>query len=195
MPINDSIRVRNVNQSMGVTPRYTFSTTVYRHTFFGMFTYMQFQDLNAYTRGFTESSTRLMSVSYSIAPAGNAWSGFASLSNTQSRNATGSIRAIGGHVGATLAWFDRALQSTSSIGLSHLSGDRYNGSFVVTASVSLRYPAEGADRFTLNLSANQSNNGGATAIPDFQEFTCLLSYQRAITWNPFAGADQVPPQQ
>ena len=185
MPVNDSIRVRNVNQSFSLNPRVLLSSGEVRHVFAGVASYMTFQDLNAFTRSFTDMTTTTALLSYCVLLPGFPQSVMASLSQVSTRTAQGAMRVTGISVGAAASLFENTLQAGATLAYSRVASDAYGASQVVSETLSLSYAPSETDRFSLSVNANQ-NSAGSTANPQFRDRSAMLSYQRGFMWTPFS---------
>lgn len=185
MPINDSVRVRNVNESVGVSGRYMLTTADLRHMFVATANHMVFTDLNAYSRMYTGTRSTMGLLSYTLAHAQLPRSITGSLSHTNTHTSVGGMRVTSVNAGAATTFFGGDLQTSCMLGYSRVSGDAYGSSHVITEGVSLTWAASTSDNITLSITGNQ-NRGGSRTNPQFQELTSTLSYQRGFSWHPFA---------
>jgi hypothetical protein len=185
MPLNDSIRVRNVNESIGVSARYMLTGAMLRHMFIVTANHMAFTDLNAYTSMYTGTRSSMALLSYTLAHAQLPRSITGSFSHTNTNTSMGDMRVTSMHASGATAFFDGDLQTALTLGYSLVSGDAYGASKVITEGMSLTWAASSGDHFTLAITGNQ-NSGSSRANPQFQELTSTLSYQRGFSWHPFA---------
>lgn len=188
MPLNDSIRVRSMQQNLSANGRCLLLRGDFRHVFTAVLGISAYTDLNAYTRLYSETEAATGAVSYTLMPAGGGWSGSAGLSHSATRSSAGRVHVSGVSVGASAPFFSDALQASASIGYSLISGAGRTASQMVTESISLSYAASGDDAFALALQGGQ-NRGGSAQYPQYEEFSAQLSYRRGFRWDPFRQPD------
>jgi len=192
-PLNDSIRVRNVNTSLSLTPRLMLDAPTLRHVFVLTGSYMKYDDLNAFTGRFSGATTLLSSLSYTLAMKNNPLSGNASMTYSNTETSTGGTRVAGINLTASTQLFDNVLRLSVSIGYSNVKTASTGASGVITENIGLTYAATKTDRFGLRISGSQ-NGAGSTLNPEFQEFTASADYSHTFDWNPFkAGAADAAP--
>ncbi len=185
MPLNDSIRVRNVNESFGVSGRTMLSSAMLRHMFIVTAQHMAFTDLNAYTSMYTGTRSTMALLSYTLAHAQLPRSITGSFSHANTHTTVGTMRVTTVSTGGATTFLDDKLQASLMLGYSRVAGDAYGSSQVITEGMSLTWATPDGDHISLSITGNQ-NRGGTRENPQFQELTSTLSYQRGFSWHPFA---------
>lgn len=190
--INDSIRVRNVNSMISITPRAVLESDILRHMFLLTASFMQYDDLNAFTSQFTESTTLMTSFSYTLATKKSPLSGSTFLTYSNTQNAIGDTRILGINISASSRVFNDALQLSLSVGYSHMHNGTFGIARTLTETARLSYALSRIDRIGLALYASQ-NDGETQLHPSFREMTATLDYSHSLDWTMGAGARGVPP--
>lgn len=184
MPLNDSVRVRNVNESFGASARYMLTSSALRHMFIVTANHMAFTDLNAYTSMYTGTRSTMALLSYTLAHAQLPRSITGSVSHANTHTTVGNMRVTTVSSGGATTFLDDKLQASITLGYSRVSGDAYGSSHVITEGLALTWAATTGDHISLSITGNQ-NRGGSRENPEFRELTSSLSYQRGFSWHPF----------
>jgi hypothetical protein len=182
IPLNDSIRVRNVSTSFALTPRLQFEAGSLRHITLLSVTRMEYDDLNAYTRRFTGARSVIASLSYTLAALSGQSSVGLSALHSDTRTSAGDNRTTGVHCSGALPLYQNLLRATLQVGYSRIDMAQAGSTGVVTEAVSLTYTPATADRLTFTLLGTQ-HGAGSRALPSYREMTATLGYTRSFDWG------------
>ncbi|MDH7515443.1 MAG: hypothetical protein QHI48_06200 [Bacteroidota bacterium] len=183
--LNDSIRVRNVNTSLSLTPRMMLESSALRHVVTVSAIMMQYDDMNILSGRFSGSTTKTASVSYFLGVKETPWSAVTSASWSNTETAFGETKNIGFSVGGSTSFFEGALQLSLVVGYSRITVGSAGASGVVTQSLAVGYRASADDQLSFTYTGSQ-NGGGSQINPVFREHTAMLHYTRAFSWSPSA---------
>lgn len=186
--LNDSIRIRNVNTSMYLTPRVMLESDELRHIIFLSLASMVYDDMNIVSGKFSGASTTSSSLSYVLGFKGTQWTTGASVNWSSTETTYGVTDNAGVSVHGSNAFLDGALNLSLALGYSVITVGSADPSGVFTESLTAGYRPSGDDQFSLSISGSQ-NGGGSMYNPAFREYTASFNYTRALSWAPYAGRD------
>jgi len=186
-PLNDSIRVRNVNTSISLTPRMMLESDALRHVVTLAAGTMVYDDMNIVTGRFSGSSTTTTSLSYNLGFKETPWTTGAAINWSNTETAFGVTKNVGFAINGATSFFESALSLSLTIGYSSITVGSADASGVLTQTLGVGYRASNDDQFTFSLTGSQ-NGGGSEINPAYREYTATVNYNRAISWTP-SGAD------
>jgi len=181
-PINDSIRARNVSQSMSLAPRLLLQSPDMNHSITLVTTYQQYTDLNAFTNALTNSQTKMATVGYNLSFIQEAKSiGISFLySNTQSGGITTSVAGV--NLNGSMNLVNNTITLGAGLGYTVTSVDLYSSSGnTITENINGSYRVTKLDNIGLSLYATQ-NSGNTTVASQFQEITLTLNYTHTFSF-------------
>jgi hypothetical protein len=192
-PLNDSIRIRNVNTSMSLTPRMMLEAEELRHIVVLNVSTMAYDDMNIVSGKFSGATSTSSSLSYTMGFKGTPWSAGASVNWSSTETSFGITDNTGASVNGATTLFDGALQLSLAIGYSVITVGSADPSGVFTESFSAGYRASGNDQFSLSFYGSQ-NGGGSAYNPAFREYTASFNYTRALSWAPYGDRAPLTPR-
>ena len=190
-PLNDSIRIRNVNTSIQLTPRMMLESDELRHVVMLSVASMVYDDMNIVSGSFSGSSCTTLSLSYMLGFKSSPWSTGASVNWSGNETSFGVTNNTGISVNGATSWYEGALNLSLAIGYSVITMGSAGPSGVFTETFSTGYRASGNDQFSLSVSGSQ-NGGGSEYNPAFREVTAAFNYTRALSWTPVEARAPAP---
>ncbi|MBL0176356.1 MAG: hypothetical protein IPP94_14005 [Ignavibacteria bacterium] len=184
-PLNDSIRIRNVNTSVSITPRMMLESDELRHVVMLSVALMVYDDMNIVSGRFSGTTSTTSSLSYMLGFKNSPWSTGAAVSWSSTETSYGVTGNTGISVNGATSFFEGALNLSLAIGYSLITVGSAGPSGVFTETFSTGYRASGNDQFSLSVSGSQ-NGGGSEYNPAFREVTAAFNYTRALSWAPYA---------
>ncbi|HZV11668.1 MAG TPA: hypothetical protein VFA55_00515 [Candidatus Kapabacteria bacterium] len=181
-PINDSIRVRNVSQSMSLAPRVLLQSADMNHSITLVTTIQQYTDLNAFTNALTNSQTKMATIGYTIAFIQAAKSLGISLlySNTQSAGITTTVAGV--NLNGSMTIVNNTITLGAGLGYTVTNVDAFSSSGnTITENINGSYRVTKLDNIGLSLYATQ-NSGNTTVASQFQEVTLTLNYTHTLSF-------------
>ncbi len=181
--INDTIAVRNVTQSLSLSPRMTLSSEEKSQVYSLQVGYQDFTDLNAFNGDITDNSSINASASYNLSIVKSGLNGGASLLYAETSFSSGSSTLLGLNVNGSIGLLeDRILSLGGSLGVSTsaVSGSTTTNSVILNESINAGYRMTDKDQFTLTIYSTQT-----TGDNGFAEVNARLGYGRSFSWTPW----------
>lgn len=174
--ISDTTRLRNINQTLNISPRVTLPGRVFNHGVGLTFSYTDLNDKNDFTKDLTEVKSLSTFLFYNINHLATGIAVNFGLNRITSTVPAGETVASGYTVGIGKAFFDGKIRTTANYMRNSNKYESEKNGFTARARVSVSYIPARAHRLQLSFSHLKNDSKNVSVSRSFTENTTKISY-------------------
>jgi hypothetical protein len=175
MPLSDSVKVNQANQSVTVAPRLMLMGSSISHSVLINYNYTFLRDKNPITTDLTRCDIQVAQLNYVAALIRTQWSFTAGLTWNSVDNFNGKTTGFGGTLGVSKPFLKGKLNLAWNNACMH-SGSSGNTAWVINSNILGAYTVNRHHSLKLSLYYTGNFTGAGSASPTFNEFKGDMSY-------------------